>query len=381
MTRAPEHRVWAEIYLDRIAHNLGQIRNQIPDETQIMPVVKADAYGHGAVQVAQVCREEDASMFALANTEEARQLRAAGFEEPLLVLGEVVPAEIPDLVHHRVRPSLQSFDVAKQLDNEAREQQEPHPVHMAVDTGMSRLGVPAEDAHYFARMIRDFRWLELEGISTHLSSAYDPDGDSYTEGQLDTFREVIEEVRSAGIQPDLVHVANSGAVFSVPDTHFDLIRPGITMYGMSPGTLSEQDLGLQPALELRTKLVHVKEVPAGRPIGYGRSYRVSEDTPVGVLSVGYHDGYRYQLSNNADVLIQGRRCPVIGRVTMDYVMVDLRDVPDVETGEVVTLVGQDKTQRITFEELADRADTICYEMTCSIGDRVPRIYRSSVEEN
>lgn len=378
MNRGPEHRVWAEVYLDRVAHNLRQIQDHVPPDTGLMPVVKADAYGHGAVQIAQVCIQEGASMFAIANTEEARQLRSAGFDQPMLILGEVVPAEIPDLVKHRIRPSIQTGKLAERIGREARDHQEPLPVHLAVDTGMSRLGASQEQATDLAGQIVDHRWLKLEGVSTHLSSAYDPDGGSYSYGQLEAFREVVEDLKSEGIKPDMIHVANSGGVFSYRESHFDLVRPGITIYGISPGRLSERALDLQPALEWRTKLVHIKNVPAGRPIGYGRSYRVTEDSRVGVLSVGYHDGYQFQLSNNAEVIIRGHRCPVIGRVTMDYVMVDLENVPDADPGDIVTLLGRDESEQINASELSERAGTIPYEMICSIGNRVKRIYKTSI---
>ncbi len=378
MSNPPEHRVWAEVFLDRIKHNLLRIQQKIGPETRIMPVVKADAYGHGAIPVARVCRDYGATMLGLASAQEAHELRNAGFDEPLLILGEVLPSAVSELVDQRIRPSIQTERMVQEFGMEARATQVQHPVHLAVDTGMSRLGVSPEDALELAQTISDHEWLLLEGISTHLSSAYRSDGTEYTRHQLKTFRNILTELEERNIRPERIHVANSGAVFSYPEACYNMVRPGISIYGALTGELSRSQLDLRPALAWKTRLVHIKQVEAGQPIGYGRSYRVSEDTPVGVLSVGYHDGYSYQLSNNSYVLIRGGKCPVIGRVTMDYVMVDLRPAPGACTGDVVTLIGRDGDQEITVSELAERSNTITYELLCSIGDRVHRIYKSTL---
>lgn len=377
---APNHRVWAEIVLNRIHHNLEYIQETVGNDTGVMPIVKADAYGHGAVDVAQACSAWGADMFGVASIREALQLREANLSEPILIIGEILPTDVSDLIRYRLRPTVQSRSMIRRIGKKAEQGRSTVPVHLSLDTGMNRLGADStEDALDLAKEVRGHDWLELEGASTHLSSAYGDDGRTFTEQQLSTFQSFLSRSSEIGIEYKYVHAANSGGVFSYPEAHFNLVRPGIAVYGVSTGNLSQNAPDLKQVMALRTRLLHIKKVEAGDPIGYGRSHRVDEETLIGVLPVGYHDGYPFQLSNDARVLIRGTSCPVVGRVTMDYVMVDLSPLEEVDVGDVVTLMGKDGAEQITASELSDRAGTISYEMLCSVGNRVQRIYKSSIE--
>jgi len=372
-------RVRATIHLDRLAQNVDRIQEQTGDRS-LLAVVKADGYGHGAVPVARTCLDRGADMLGLASTDECRHLREAGIDAPMLILGEVIEDEIPDLVEHWIRPTVQDPDRVDAIAREATRLDESLPVHLAVDTGMHRLGADPDRVPALARRITDHASLRLEGLSTHFSSAYRADGRAYTDRQLRRFNDVLDACLEQGFTFKYVHASNSGAVFRYPEAHFTMVRPGISLYGMTPGELSEMETELEPVLRLCARLLHLKEVPEGEPVGYGRAYQTERHTTVGVVSVGYNDGYPFQASGDAEVLLRGKRCPVIGRVTMDYTLIDATDVPEASVEDRVTLIGREGGEEIRAAELAQRADTISYDLLCSLSDRGRREYVSSSDE-
>ncbi len=370
-----KYRVWAEIDLDHVAENLRTIRSQAGSDCETLVVVKADAYGHGAVPVARTCLENGADMLGVGDSSEAIHLREHGIRAPILILGAIIEEEIGWVVSHGIRPTLHSPDMVDVISNEAERQGTHLPVHMKVDTGMRRLGARPETALNMAKRIKSDNNLKLEGLCTHLSSAYSEGTDGrFTEQQLRRFRSFIDRCEEHNISFERIHAANSGAIFMYPNSHFSMVRPGIAVYGIQPGSLAEVDLNLDPALSLHSQITFIKGVEEEKPVGYDRTYSTEERTLVGTVPIGYHDGYQFALSNRSDVLVDGCRCPVIGTVTMDYTLIDLNGVEDPEVGDRVTLIGENGGDRIDVTELSEAADTVPYEITSTLGPRVHRVY-------
>jgi alanine racemase len=360
------YRVWAEIDLAALRHNVAVIRRAVGSRTRVLAVLKADAYGHGAVPIAWTALDAGCEMIGVGDSTEALTLRESGIAGPLLILGAIVEGEIPKVVQHDVSVTVHSTDLLPLLDAEAGRRGRVLRVHLKVDTGMARLGASPGRALDLARAILDAPNLQLEGLSTHFACASSPET---TREQLDLFRAVAEELARDGIQPPVLHAANSLAVFTCPEAHFDMVRPGIALYGMDPGPFVKLGLPLQPVLSLKTQIAYLKGVAEDVPVGYDGRYRTTRPTRIATCPVGYNDGYPYSLSNRAEALVRGRRVPLVGNVTMDYVMLDVGDVPDAAVGDEVTLIGSG----LRAEDLARRAGTIPYELTCRLGRRVGRI--------
>lgn len=362
---------WLEIDLGRIRGNYHVIRRLVPSKTRILCVVKDDAYGHGAERIAAVLQEEGADWFAVSTLDEALELRSAGIAGHMLVFGSV-PVDGVDI-------SIEQ-DIALTVPNDATALEfasavpagKHLKVHLKIDTGMGRNGVLSDEAPAVLRAITEMRKLQTEGIYSHFSCA-DSD-ESYSSMQLHRFEKVLHQATVEGIRPPIAHLSNSAGILMMKSAMFDGVRPGLLLYGCSPieGVPIE---GLRPAMSLKTRLVGFKTVPLGYGISYGRTYLTYRPTVVGILPVGYADGYSRMLSNKASVLIRGKRAPVIGRVTMDQTMVDLTEVPGVACGDEVILMGESGDQRITAGDLGSLAQTISYEMLCTIGKLVPRTYR------
>ncbi|MBN2489447.1 MAG: alanine racemase [Planctomycetes bacterium] len=366
-------RAWCEIELSAIGDNLAAIRHRIPQSTGIIAVIKANAYGHGAATVAHYLSALGVEMFAVGDSEEGLELRAAEITAPILILGSIVDNEIEAVIRHRITPSIHSTLRARQLNLAARRLKLKIPVHLKVDTGSGRLGVRPERALALAREIQASSNLYLEGVFTHLATNR-VDGAAGVAHQVRTFERVLGRLKAAGIDPPLVHAANSAYLFGGPAIPGNRVRPGIGLYGMGPQGVAVHDLGLRPALSLHTQVVFLKDLPAGHPVGYNQAYITGAPTRVAVLPIGYNDGYPYG-ARGADVLVLGRRAPVIGTVTMDYLCVDVTHVPGVRTGTRVTLVGRDQDMEITLAELAGASGTIPYAIPCLLGSRVKRIVR------
>jgi alanine racemase len=356
---------WVEVDLDAIRHNARILK---PETAELMAVVKANAYGHGDVAVVMAAMEAGATWVGVALVEEGLRLRDGGVEGPILVLSELPAGSEAVALAHRLTPTLYSEASLERLSVAARG---PVPVHVKVDTGMHRVGVwPPEEAPRFARRVQD-AGLEVEGLFTHFARS--EEDEVTTKEQLDRFLEAADAVRSAGVFPRVLHAANSGATILYPESHLDLVRPGIALYGIEPAPGVGAQLGLRAALTWRSQVSAVKRLAAGEATSYGHRYRIEQDSWVATVPVGYADGYPRQLTNRGEVLIGGRRCRVAGAVTMDQLIVDCGDA-EVRVGEEVVLIGSEGNETIEADALGRLFGTIGYEIVSRIGDRVPRRY-------
>jgi alanine racemase len=373
------HRVWADINLDAVSFNLNQVKSILPRGVAIMLVVKADAYGHGAVSIARHLENQGLWGFGVGDSTEALELRAAGITLPILILGAIIEGEIERVVNNDISVCIHSAARVKLMDREARRQGRPCRVHLMVDTGMGRLGIFPERALDLARKIDAAPGLVLEGVATHYAST-SVSADPFLKLQMDRFLRVKTELEGAGIRPQFFHASNSGAIFSPYPEPFNLVRPGLAVYGIHGSPEPPKGPPLRPALSLKTQIIYMKDVPAGTPIGYGCLYTTPESTRIATLPIGYNDGYGYRLSGRGRVLVHGRVAPVVGAVSMDYTMIDVGRIKDTAVGDLVTLIGEDGAERIRVEALADMAGTIPYEITCGIGRRVQRIAQGGSKE-
>ncbi|HJP66033.1 MAG TPA: alanine racemase [Actinomycetota bacterium] len=358
----------AVVDLEAIRHNVRAVR---PASAEVMAVVKADGYGHGALPVARAALEAGASWLGVALVEEGIELRDAGVTAPILVLTELPPGSEPAAVAAGLTPALYTQQGLAALAARAHDADRPIGVHVKLDTGMHRVGLPPDQAEAFVRGAVD-GGLEFEGLWTHLATAERPD-DPFTRRQLATFGSVSEQLAAAGLVPRYRHVANSAAIMALPETHLDLVRLGVSLYGLSPGPGVFGSDRLRPALSFRTEVAMAKRVAAGEAVSYGLRYRLARTSTIATIPVGYADGFPRALTGNGQVLIRGRRYPVAGTVCMDQFMVDCGDDP-VEAGDEVVLIGSQGDERITADEVAEWMDTINYEVVCAISRRVPREY-------
>lgn len=369
----PRLRSWAEVDLEAIGHNLREIKRRLSPGVRLMAVVKANGYGHGAEQVARVAVAEGASFLGVATVDEALQLRKAGFTLPILVLGAIPPEAAPAVLKHDITATVFSVDQVEALAKEASRQGRSAKVHIKVDTGMGRIGLRKADEviSLCTRVLAGP--VVLEGIFTHFACADDEDKGK-TARQLELFREVLGRLEEAGIRVPIKHAANSAATLEYPASHLDMVRVGIAMYGYHPRP-GAQGVDLRPALTWKARVVQVKRLPPGTPIGYGWSYTTTCEEVIATVCVGYADGYRRGLSNNGWVLVRGKRAPVVGRVCMDQIMVRLEE--EVKPGEEVVLLGEQGGERISADDVAAWLGTISYEVLTSIGERVPRVYSTT----
>lgn len=370
------HRVWADIRLDHLRDNVAFLRSRLPASTRLMAVVKADAYGHGAVEVARELQAQQVACFGVGDSGEALELRAAGIGATILILGAIIDGEQEKVVAHDLSVCIHSESRIDQLAREARRQRHRCKVHLKIDTGMGRLGVLPSRALALARRIARSPWLELEGVATHFagtSAAHDP----ANEAQLAAFLEVRAAVEREGLGAPLWHAAASAALFSGMRAEFDLVRPGGALFGIVPADAGPAARELKPVLSLHTQVIFLKDVAAGTPIGYQRTHRTAGKTRIATVPVGYNDGLPLRLGNRGSVLLRGMRAPIVGKVSMDYTMVDVGRIRGVKVGEPVTLIGRDGAQALPVEEVAALADTIPYEVLCSLGRRVARVYHAS----
>ncbi len=373
-------RTWAEIDLDALSRNLAAVRTLAGAGVEVMLVLKADAYGHGAVPVAWHLLRQGVSILGVGDSTEALELRAAGITTPILILGAVVAGEMEDVIRGGILVTVHSSDRVRALRRAAEQSQTRVGVHLKVDTGMGRLGCHPKRAVGIAREVTRSRRLDLQGVCTHLAGTK-PGGNGESARQLARFRSVLAALAKDGIQPPWRHAYASNALLEGsaspggPTPEFNLVRPGLALYGVATGAGAQGRL--EPALSWRTQIVFLKDHPRGSRIGYAGTFTTRRPSRVATLPVGYSDGYRFAFSNNAEVLVRGQRCPVVGRVSMDYVTVDVTDVAGARVGDVVTLLGTDGAARLPVEELAERAQTIPYEIFCGIGRRVRRIYTSA----
>ena len=366
-------RVWAEIDLDAIAHNLRFAQVRVGRSVGILAVVKTDAYGHGAVQVGAEAERQGARALGLATPGEAIELREAGIRLPVVVIGSCLEEEIEAAVENDVSLSLSPGEVFWPIVEAARKLGKCAHVHLLVDTGMSRDGLTPERALELAEHVADTPEVHLEGTYTHLATASLPDK-SFCHEQLDRFNQVVGELLSRNIHPGLIHCANSSGLFTLPSSHFDMVRQGITLYGLAPSEAVEPEVDLLPAMSVKSRVIAIKEIGPGDSVGYFRQFVADRPTRIATISMGYADGLRPGLSNKGHVLINGRRAPLAGRVMMDCAVADVTSLPSMRIGTEVTIVGKSGHNRITVKDLAQLADASPYEILCSLGRRTRRIY-------
>lgn len=369
--------VWAEIDLSALSHNISEIRRVIPPEAGIMAVVKANAYGHGAVEVARTVLSEGSARLAVARTSEGLELRREGIEAPILVLGYTPPVQIRDTAVNNLEQTVYGSDYAREVNQEAGRAGLSMAVHIKVDTGMGRLGVVAGTASAVDEIkeIAGQDHLRVVGIYTHLACA-DSSDKTFTLTQLDKFTRLLTDLRREGLDFPLVHTANSAAIIDHPESCFNLVRAGISMYGLYPSEeVDTSRLKLRPVMSLKTRVTQVKKVPAGFPVSYGSTFITERETFIATLPVGYADGYSRRLSSRGQALVRGKRAPVVGRVCMDQCMIDVAGIPGVSPGDEVVLFGRQGEEYIPVEEVASLMGTINYEVVSTMAARVPRVYK------
>ena len=366
----------AEIDLAALRHNYAVIRRTIKPECGILAVVKADAYGHGFMDVALELEKLGVTAFGVAFLAEGIQLRKSGIDRPVLLLGGIYPGQEKKCVGFNLSTAVFDFSQAQALDAAAARLYRKAKVHVKIDTGMGRLGVPYPEAGFFFRQLGELQHIEVEGILSHFASADDLDqaGREYTEKQAIRFRAAVQSAAASGFTPRYLHIANSAAAFGLELNGCNLVRPGIALYGALPSADFAGKMELRPVMTLKSRIAMLKWVDPGTSISYARRYTAGERTLVASVPVGYADGYRRSLTNRGEALVRGVRVPVIGTVCMDWIMLDVSSVADVAVGDEVVLMGNDQAGNcIRAEELAEWSQTISYELFCGISKRVPRI--------
>jgi alanine racemase len=362
-----------EVDLDAIAHNVRVIKDHIGPSTALMAVIKANAYGHGAFEVARTALRHGASWLVAAQASEGFQLRRAGITASILVSGYTPPTEVDSAIKHDLTLTVTELEVAEAIAARSVSLGRRTPVHVKVDTGMGRFGLLPDEVVPFVHRLAAMPGLIVEGLFSHFSVA-DLRDKSYTWQQFQTFQEVVAEVKAAGHHIPLCHIANSAATLDLPAMHLDAVRTGIAIYGLRPSDEVEPVLPLKPALTLKSHVARVRTLPGGSSISYGRTYITPRAMPVALIPVGYGDGYHRLASNRGAVLINGRRAPIVGRVCMDQFVVDISQAGPVQVNDEAVLIGQQGGERITADEVATWAETINYEVTTSLLPRVPRFY-------
>jgi len=365
---------WAEIDLGAIRHNLRALENTVGKNTSVMAVVKANAYGHGIVRVGGLLGKLKIRYLGVATLDEALALRKGGVRLPILILGSVFPREVGPAIRNNITLTLCSRELFNVLKDASRGKFNPR-VHIKVDTGMGRIGVWHEKAIGFIKEVKKTKNITVEGIYTHFSAS--GRDKLFTQKQIGSFRNLLDKLKASGISIPLAHAANSIACLDWEKSHLNMVRPGIIIYGIYPKRNFAGIIKLKPAFSLKTKIAFMKDTPPGRSISYGRTYITEFHTKIASLPIGYADGYGRVLSNKAEVLVRGKRAPVVGKITMDQTMVDVGHIKGAKVGDEVVLIGSQKGEEIRIEQLARLAGTIPYEIVTGITSRVPRFYRSS----
>jgi alanine racemase len=364
----------AEIDRAALRWNLARVQSQVRNGAALTAVVKADAYGHGIAEVARVLEKEGVKSFGVATVEEGVEIRDAGVVHPeVLVLEGFVADQVEQIFHHRLTPIVCDLEMAKMLAQRLRGSMRALPVHLKADTGLGRLGVTLADMPYFLDEIRKIERLKIVALCSHLGSAVDLTT-PWIERQKAAFIRAGELCAIHGSPVKLRHLANSAATLTRPDLHFEMVRPGLALYGLFPNGAAEGPVALRPAMRLRTRILQLRRLPAGHGIGYDQTYVTDRESRIATLPIGYADGYPRALSNRGQVLVRGLRAPVVGRVSMDLTMIDVTEVANAEIGDEVVLWGKQGDAEIRVDEVATWAETISYELLTTVGRRIPRIY-------
>ncbi|MBQ6005481.1 MAG: alanine racemase [Selenomonadaceae bacterium] len=363
--------VYAEIDLNAIRHNFTEIRRHINPASKLCAVVKANAYGHGALEVSKVAVECGAEFLAVATVDEGLELRRAGFNLPILILGLIPQNAVEAVVDNDLTQAVVDFDFAKKISETARRLRKIAKVHLKIETGMGRIGIAPEKSVTLAEKISRLPNVELEGLFSHFADA-DSNDRTFTNHQIAVFKSTAEKIRSAGVDIKICHIAESAAALDIPEAHFDMVRSGIINYGLYPSANIRRTIELRPAMKLVAKIVYVKKISAGVSIGYGRDFVAKRDSLIATLPLGYADGY-IRAYKNFHVEVRGQLAPIAGRVCMDQTMIDVTDIDGVQVGDDVILFGSDL---ISADDAARHLNTINYEITCLVSSRVPRIFKA-----
>ena len=372
-------RTWADVSLDHLAHNYTILRGQVPASCRFLGVVKADAYGHGAVPVSHHLEELGAEFLAVSNLEEAVQLRRGGVQLPILILGYTPALYARDMAEMDLRQEVHSLAYARELEARLVGTDSRLRVHLKLDTGMARLGFFCREGEKTLEellAVTRMPHLLTEGMFTHfpVADSLAPEDEAFTREQFQTFERFVAEMQAAGARPEICHCCNSGATILHPEYALDMIRPGVATYGFPPSAELAGRLDLRPLLTLRTTICQIRQYPAGVPVSYGRTYVTPGPRSIAVVSIGYADGLSRQLSGRVSFLLRGVRVPVVGRICMDMCKVDVTQVPEARVGDQVTVLGDGKDGAPSACDLAGQLGTIAYEILCSINKRIPRIY-------
>jgi len=362
----------AVVDLDAFDHNFKEVMLRA-DGRQVLAVVKASAYGHGAVEVSRRLLMLGADMLGVALVEEGRELRDAGIETPILIMSAIFPEQAEAVVSLNLTPVIFSLSVAQALSYAAQKSKKTISVHVKIDTGMGRIGISPEAAPEYIASLRKLDGISVQGLMTHFADA-DLQDKRFASQQMDRFETLIKTLEAQAITVPMRHAANSAAVLDYRRAFFTMVRPGLMLYGYNPLEKEDVSRGLRPVLSLVTRIAFLKKVPAGVAISYGRTFTTMRESTIATLPIGYADGYSRRLSNRGEALVRGIRVPVVGRVCMDMCMVDVTDVPSAREGDDVVLIGSQGNERITADDIAAKINTIAYEVLCGISSRVPRIY-------
>lgn len=372
MTEKEKYRSWVEVDLDNFNHNWDEIKRLVGLKVKILQVVKADAYGHGAIEISNCALKKGAAVLGVANADEGVQLRISGITAPILILSPSTDSEINEIIKYNLIPSVSDLRFARQLQKQYRKAGIRTPVHIEVDTGMGRGGTLYQEAFPMIQEILGFPNIIVEGIFTHLAASEVITG--YNETQWNLFKELLDKLEANNINIPIKHISNSGAVLNFPYFHLDMVRAGIMTYGIHSSPETETKAELAPVMSFKTRVVLIKEFPKGYSIGYGRSYTTQRNTSIATIPVGYGDGYGFILSNQGEVLIRGKRAPIVGRISMDMCTADVSHIKDCRIGDEVVLMGRQGEECISANEIAERVKTISYEILCALGKRAPRIF-------
>ena len=374
MDRSDYYRVQANINLDAIRSNVKLLKGHINKATKLMVIVKANAYGHGAAEVSKAL-DSMVDAYGVAIIEEAIELRKVGITKPILILGYTPKEQFDLVVSYDIIQTIYQYEMAEEMSKEAIKQGKTAKIHIKLDTGMSRLGFSASDESINSiKKISTLKGIKIDGLFSHFAKADDADKES-VEQQINRFEEFGSLLRQEGIDIPNCHISNSAGMIEYPEAEYDMVRCGIVIYGIYPSDqIDQSSIRLIPALEIKSHVIYIKEIPAGTGISYGSTFITQRKTKLATIPVGYADGYSRNMSNIGKVIIRGQYAPIIGRVCMDYFMVDITDISDVKQGEVVTLLGSDGDSTISVETLAEWSHSFPYEMVCTVGKRIPRIY-------
>ena len=362
---------WIEVNLNAIERNLKAIKSKVGHETKILAIVKADAYGHGAVKVSQTLEQNGTDMLGVAFQGEGLELRKSNITIPILILNPVLSEQIEDVIQHSLGVTVNSLDIANEISVTAKKHHSNIRIHVEIDTGMGGAGVCPDKALSFIKALLLIENLEIEGVFTHFNSSEEKDK-SFTHEQNSKFKGVLKQLENEKISIPLIHAANSAAILDIPDSHFNMVRPGLILYGIFPSNHVLRNIELKQAMSFKTRIINLKQLDPGSVIGYGGTFEILQQTTVATIPVGYKDGFSRRFSDLGEVLVHGKRFPIIGRVCMDRCFIDVTNLPDVEIGSEVILLGNQGSETISIESAAKLIGTIPYEIVCNVGTKTPK---------